>query len=120
MTPDEIKIYTQSLLDKIVVMTKEIDNLRAAYITVDSRLNKLSLLTEINIKELVEEASKVEDFAKLAVEASKLTEESALITNNLELIQAAKKSSSAACAVHQLAVDLRVNKLSKLEPKRQS
>lgn len=63
----------------------------------------------------MEEAAKVEEFAKLAVEATKLTEQSALLTNNQELIDAAKKSSTAALSVHELAMDLRLNKLQNLK-----
>jgi hypothetical protein len=96
-------------------MTREIDNLRSAYVIVSDRLNSLSLLTAKSASEILEEAAKVEEFAKLAVEATKLTEQSALLTNNQELIDAAKKSSTAALSVHELAMDLRLNKLQNLK-----
>lgn len=115
MSDNHFDSYTQSLLDRVISLTKEIDNLRAAYVTANNRLTHLALLTEQSSKELIEEASKVEDFARLAVEATKLTEKSALITNNNELIRAAKKSSLAAINVHRLAVELRTVKLAKLK-----
>lgn len=107
--------YSQELLDRVVSMTREIDNLRSAYVIVSDRLNSLSLLTAKSASEILEEAAKVEEFAKLAVEATKLTEQSALLTNNQELIDAAKKSSTAAVSVHELAMDLRLNKLQNLK-----
>ena len=107
--------YTQSLLDRIISLTAETNNLRSAYVVVISRLNKLSSLAEQRSRELFEEATKVEDFARLAVEATKLTEKSALITNNTEVIEAAKNSSEAAREVHELAVELRTVKLAKLK-----
>ncbi|MFZ3040004.1 MAG: hypothetical protein WA115_09470 [Polynucleobacter sp.] len=107
--------YSQELLDRVVSMTREIDNLRSAYVIVSNRLNNLSLLTAKSANEILEEAAKVEEFAKLAVEATKLTEQSALLTNNPGLIDAAKKSSTAALSVHALAVDLRLNKLKNLK-----
>ncbi|AGG33200.1 hypothetical protein D521_0631 [beta proteobacterium CB] len=107
--------YSQELLDRVVSMTREIDNLRSAYVIVSDRLNSLSLLTAKSASEILEEAAKVEEFAKLAVEATKLTEQSALLTNNQELIDAAKKSSTAALSVHELAMDLRLNKLQNLK-----
>ena len=107
--------YSQELLDRVVSMTREIDNLRSAYVIVSDRLNSLSLLTAKSASEMLEEAAKVEEFAKLAVEATKLTEQSALLTNNQELIDAAKKSSTAALSVHELAMDLRLNKLQNLK-----
>ncbi len=114
MAEKEIDSYTQNLLDRIVSMTREIDNLRTAYVVVNERLNNLTTLTEYNVKEILEEAARVEDFAKLAVEASELTEESAMITKNNKLIDAAKKSTLAACAVHHLAIDLRSTKLANI------
>lgn len=107
--------YSQELLDRVVSMTREIDNLRSAYVIVSNRLNNLSLLTAKSANEILEEAAKVEEFAKLAVEATKLTEQSALLTNNPGLIDAAKNSSTAALSVHALAVDLRLNKLKNLK-----
>lgn len=107
--------YTQELLNKTISMTREIDNLRSAYVVVSNRLNNLSLLTEKSANEILEEAAKVEEFAKLAVAATKLTEESALLTNNSELIDAAKKSSTAASYVHELAINLRLHKLQGLK-----
>ncbi|MBU3613238.1 hypothetical protein [Polynucleobacter sp. MG-27-Goln-C1] len=115
MFDNHLDSYTQSLLDRVVSLTKEIDNLHAAYLIVNNRLNHLASLTEQSSKELIEEAVKVEDFARLAVEATKLTEKSALITNNEDLIRAAKKSSLAASNVHRLAVELRTVKLAKLK-----
>lgn len=108
--------YAQSLLERIASMTQEIDNLRTAYIKVNERLSKLSLHAELTIKELMEEATRVKEFAELGVEATKLTEESALITNNTNLIEAARKSSLAAQAVHQLTIDLIDVKLPNLHP----
>ncbi|MDH6303321.1 hypothetical protein M2128_002268 [Polynucleobacter sphagniphilus] len=108
--------YAQSLLDKIVSMGREIGNLREAYMIVNQRLNHLTNATEETVKELLEEAARVEDFAKLAVEATKLTEQSAILTNDSNLMNAAKKSTAAAQTVHQLAVDLRANKLPNLKP----
>jgi len=96
-------------------MGREIDNLRTAYIIVDKRLNKLTSLSAKNAEELIAEAARVEDFARLAVEATKITEESARITNNSALIEAAEKSSAAAVLVHKLATDLRANKLNKIK-----
>ncbi len=114
MTGERLDSYTQGLLDRVVVMSKEIGNLQQAYIIANERLNRLTALSIENSKELIEEASRVEDFARLAVEATLLTEQSAIFTNNLELIEGAKKSSNAAQMVHELAVDLRTNKLGKL------
>lgn len=111
MSSESIDQYTQSLLDRVLAMTREIDNLRQAYIIVNNRLSNLSSLTEHNYHELIEEAKRVEDFARLAVEATKLTEQSALVTNNAELIAAAKKSAIAASTVHELALELRSSKL---------
>ena len=107
--------YSQELLDRVVSMTREIDNLRSAYVVVNERLNNLARLTAKSANEILEEGAKVEEFAKLAVEATKLTEQSALLTNNQELIDAAKKSSTAALSVHELAMDLRLNKLQNLK-----
>ncbi|QWE17241.1 hypothetical protein [Polynucleobacter sp. AP-Nino-20-G2] len=115
MAEKEIDPYTQSLLGRIVSMTQEIDNLRAAYMIVNERLNNLTALTEYNVKEILEEAARVEDFAKLAVDASKLTEESAIVTKNNLLIDAAKKSTLAACTVHHLAIELRATKLANIK-----
>ena len=116
MTTDEKDDYVQGLLDRIVAMAQEIENLRVAYTIVNKRLNSLASATEETAKELFAEAARVEDFAKLAVEATKLTEQSAILTNDQNLIDAAKRSKLAAQTVHQLAVDLRSNKLSKLKP----
>lgn len=115
MTKERLDSYTQSLLDRVVAMSKEIANLQQAYIIVSGRLNRLTAISAENSKELIEEASRVEDFARLAVEATLITEQSAILTNNLELIGAAKKSSVAAKMVHQLAVELRTKKLDKLK-----
>lgn len=111
MQENSIDHYTQSLLDRVLVMTREIDNLRKAYLIVNERLTNLSNLTEHNYQELIEEAKKVEDFARLAVEATKITEQSALVTKNPELIAAARKSTIAANTVHELALELRESKL---------
>lgn len=116
MNKNEMDDYAQSLLERIASMTQEIDNLRTAYIKVNERLSKLSLHAELTIKELMEEATRVKEFAELGVEATKLTEESALITNNTNLIEAARKSSLAAQAVHQLTIDLIDVKLPNLHP----
>lgn len=115
MPANELDTYTQGLLDKIVAMAKEIDHLRAAYIAVNNRLNKLTFATEINTKELINEASQVEDFAKLAVDATKLTEQSSEITKNIQLIEAARISRMTAESIYQLAVEIRTRKLPKLE-----
>ena len=115
MTEKSMDPYAQGLLDRVVTMTREINNLREAYLVVNERLNHLTIFTEQHLKDIIEEATRVEDFAKLAVEASKLTEESALITNNQSLIDAAKKSTLAACAVHQLAIELRSDKLPNIQ-----
>ncbi|MES2586856.1 MAG: hypothetical protein V4536_08035 [Pseudomonadota bacterium] len=115
MTAKEMDAYTQGLLDRIVTMTGEINNLRAAYLVVNERLNHLTVFTEDRLKDIVEEAARVEDFAKLAVEASKLTEESAMITNDQALIESAKNSTLAAYAVHQLAIELRATKLANIQ-----
>ena len=114
MTNQEIDPYAQSLIDRVTSLSREIDHLRNAYIVVNDRLNNLTQINEQNSKELIEEAARVEDFARLAVEATLLTEKSALITNNSNLITAAQKSSKAAKAVYELAVELRFNKISKL------
>lgn len=116
MNKNEMDDYAQSLLERIASMTQEIDNLRTAYIKVNERLSKLSLHAELTIKELMEEATRVKEFAELGVEATKLTEESVLITNNTNLIEAARKSSLAAQAVHQLTIDLIDVKLPNLHP----
>lgn len=115
MTANQLDAYTQGLLDRVIAMTKEIDNLRAAYIAVDNRLNKLTFVTEKNAKELINEASKVEGFAKLALDATKLTEQSSKLTKNIQLIEAAKISRMAAESIYQLAVEIRTLKLPKLE-----
>lgn len=115
MTANQLDAYTQGLLDKIVAMRIEMDQLRVAYIAANNRLNKLTLVTEINTKELINEASQVEDFAKLAVDATKLTEQSSEITKNIQLIEAARISRMAAESIHKLAIEIRTRKLPKLE-----
>lgn len=106
--------YEQSLLDRVTSLTSETNNLRDAYLIVNKRLNKLLFLAAASSKQLIEEASRVEDFSRLAVEAARMTEQSALITKNDGLIDAAKKSTVAATAVHTLAIELRTIKLAKL------
>lgn len=115
MARKEPPSYEQSLLDRIVSLTHETTNLKTAYLIVNERLNKLTSLAIRTSKELIEETAKVEDFARLAVVATKLTEQSARITNNKELITAAEKSTIAASRVHQLAIELRTIKLKKLD-----
>lgn len=107
-------IHEQSLMDRIGSLTREINNLRDAYIIANNRLNKLLSLAAKTSQQLSEEAGRVEDFALLAVEATKLTEQSALLTNNIGLIAAAKKSTFAATTVHSIAIELRTIKLVKL------
>jgi hypothetical protein len=115
MTAKELDSYAQGLLDRVVTMTGEINNLRTAYLVINERLNNLTISTGQYLKDILEEVARVEDFAKLAVEASKLTEESALITNNQPLVESAKKSTRAAYAVHQLAIELREEKLANIQ-----
>lgn len=114
MTEKDSAIHEQSLMDRIGSLTREINNLRDAYIIANNRLNKLLSLAAKTSQQLSEEAGRVEDFALLAVEATKLTEQSALLTNNIGLIAAAKKSTFAATTVHSIAIELRTIKLVKL------
>lgn len=114
MTEKDSAIHEQSLLDRIGSLTREINNLRDAYTIANNRLNKLLYLAAKTSKQLLEEASRVEDFALLAVEATKLTEQSALLTKDSGLIAAAKKSTFAATTVHSIAIELRTIKLAKL------
>lgn len=115
MTNPSSDSYEQNLLDRVIALTQENENLRAAYLIVNERLGHLAAIAARTSRELIKEAARVEDFARQAVEATKLTEQSALITNNKELIAAAKKSSTAASKVHHLAVELRTVKLAKLD-----
>lgn len=90
MTDNEKDNYVQDLLNKIATMAMEIANLSAAYTIADKRLNTLSFAAKKTVKELLVEAARMEDASRLAVEASKSTEQSALLTNDSELIVAAK------------------------------
>ncbi len=115
MPNNTLDSYSQSLLDRVVSLTKEINNLREAYIIVNDRLNHVSLRTEVGSKKLIEDVAKVEDYARLAVEAARLTEKSALLTKNPEIILAAQNSATAAGQVHELLIELRTEKLAKLK-----
>lgn len=114
MSDNQSSSYEQLLLNRVISLTREADNLKTAYLIVNTRLNKLTSLTTQTSKMLMDEAAKVEDFARLALEATKLTEKSALITNNKGLIDAATKSTIAAAKVHCHAVALRTIKMANL------
>lgn len=92
MSQSELSEYTQKLLDRILAMSKEIDNLRIAYGIVRSQINTDSRKAQLEIIGFGNEASLVEQFSALSTKAAEITREMTLLTKNEDLIQCANTS----------------------------
>ena len=103
MSEDKFSAYTQQLLDTSVSLRKEIDNLREAYTLVTERVRAISALADKTNKDVLHEAIDVEELARLAVVASNVSNDAAVLLGESALKNATGKTVQAATEAHDLA-----------------
>lgn len=79
MMVKKISAYTQGLLDTVLVLRKEIDNLRIAYDIIHKRIEVITTLSDKTTGDAVREAIDIEELARLAVVAADTAHKAALI-----------------------------------------
>jgi hypothetical protein len=108
MSEDKLSTYTQQLLDTSVSLTKEIENLREAYVLVNERLRVISALADKTTTDALKEAVDVEELARLAVIASKVSFVAAEVVKDNTLVGATENTVKAATDAHELATKSKI------------
>ncbi len=103
MSEEKFSAYTQQLLDTSVSLRREIDNLREAYTLVNERLGAIAALADKTNKATLHEAIDLEELARLAVLASKASNDAAHLLNEPTVKDATGKTLEAATQAHDLA-----------------
>lgn len=104
MENNKIPQYTQELLDKIISLSREIENLKAAYIITTDRLNSLSLDTHKKSLYFAEDINSLKEIADLCSHSCEITHQLAMSTKINTVIDSAKKSYEHSQEVLDLAI----------------
>lgn len=104
MTDNTANTYTQGLMDTILILRKEIANLRTAYEIIHQRIETMSMLVDKTTGDAVKETVIVEELARLSLVAANIANKAALVLGDGTLIDATQASVLTAEKAHKVAV----------------
>ena len=103
MVDDKFSEYTQKLYDTVLSLRVEIDNLRKGYSTIHQRIDEMATQVDKSSAEALKEAINIEELSRLALVASTVAHQSALIINDIKVVASTHKTVLAADEAYKTA-----------------
>ena len=101
MSNSQIDDYTQGLLDRVISLSKTVDNLGIAYQIVRNKIEAMAKLADKTTSDAVKESICAEELARLSFISSQLAEEGASLLGDAHLTQLAHDATQAAKDVYE-------------------
>ena len=96
MGKEQFSEYTQKLYDTVLALRVEIDNLRKGYSSIHQRIDEMATLADKSTADALKEAIDIEELARLALVASTVAHQSAVVLDNTKIIASTHKTVLAA------------------------
>ena len=103
MADEKFSEYTQKLYDTVLSLRVEIDNLRKGYSIVHQRIDEMATQADKSTAEALKEAINIEELSRLALVASTVAHQSAVIINDIKLVTSTHKTVLAADEAYKTA-----------------
>jgi hypothetical protein len=103
MTEDKFSEYTQKLYDTVLSLRVEVDNLRKGYSIIHQRIDEIATQADKSTAEALKEAINIEELSRLVLVASTVAHQSAVLINDIKVVDSTHKTVLAADDAYKTA-----------------